>query len=250
MAKMPWFRVYSEILDDQKIKRICRVTGESKALIVGVWICLLALANDSGERGRLTISDKIPYSLDDLIDETGLDEDVLKIVIDHFIELDMLTVGNNVALTYEIKNWDGRQFKSDNSSQRVKDWRAKQDETLQKHSSNIIDTESEIESEIDTDKIEIPDARSDSADYQSVWESETGLLISGFTEFKKTCDRFIDVGVTPEIFRTAIKEQKKSEYAVKRPSGVAEWAIRLVKKVNDNDKKGNIEWAHEMESNQ
>jgi len=97
---------------------------------------------------------------------------------------------------------------------------------------------------------EIPDARSDSADYQSVWESETGLLISGFTEFKKTCDRFIDVGVTPEIFRTAIKEQKKSEYAVKRPSGVAEWAIRLVKKVNDNDKKGNIEWAHEMESNQ
>jgi len=58
------------------------------------------------------------------------------------------------------------------------------------------------------------------------------------------------VGVTPEIFRTAIKEQKKSEYAVKRPSGVAEWAIRLVKKVNDNDKKGNIEWAHEMESNQ
>lgn len=86
----------------------------------------------------------------------------------------------------------------------------------------------------DNDKLR--DARADFSGFQEAWESETGIMIAGFTEFNRMCSRFVAEGVTPEIYRTAIQEQQKSEYAVKRPEGVEEWAVRLAnpKKVKSN----------------
>ena len=43
----PWFRFYSETLRDRKLERIARVTGQPRALIIGVWVTILSLANDS-----------------------------------------------------------------------------------------------------------------------------------------------------------------------------------------------------------
>lgn len=75
---------------------------------------------------------------------------------------------------------------------------------------------------------DVKDARSDFSAYQKVWENETGMMVAGFTQFTKMCERFQEVGVTPEIYRTAIREQKKTKYAVKRPEGVEDWAVGLV----------------------
>jgi len=52
-------------------------------------------------------------------------------------------------------------------------------------------------------------ARADFAEYQKVWEQETGKMVAGFTEFSRMCQRFEEKGVTPEIYRTAIQEQQK-----------------------------------------
>jgi hypothetical protein len=65
--------------------------------------------------------------------------------------------------------------------------------------------------------------------FRDVWEKETGKLIAGFTEFYKMCDRFKEEGVTPDLYRTAIKEQQNSDYPVKNPTSVETWAIRLAK---------------------
>jgi len=129
---LPWFRIYSEMLNDRKIKRICKRTGQSKALIVGVWTCLLALANDSSERGKLLIASNTPYSLEELADEIELPVELLGQIFDEFIVHGMID-------GCEICNWEARQFKSDNVTERVKKFRMKR-------SSNVIDqnrTESE-----------------------------------------------------------------------------------------------------------
>ena len=87
---MPWFRVYSEILNDRKIKRICGKTGQSKALIIGVWVCMLALANDAPERGKLLMSRNMPYSMAELEEETGLPSEILGQILDEFMIHGML----------------------------------------------------------------------------------------------------------------------------------------------------------------
>ena len=143
MSNMPWFRSYSEILSDRKIVRICRITNQPKVIVVGLWITLLALANDSPERGKLLLTKELPYSIDDIVAESELPkEDVIKL-LDAFRGMDMIN-GKNVI---EITNWGKRQFKSDDSTKRVQEFRERQaetlqdtpDETLQKRSETVIE---------------------------------------------------------------------------------------------------------------
>jgi hypothetical protein len=152
MNKMPWFRVYSELLNDKKIKRISRIMQLPRAYIVGAWVTILCLANESPARGRLMLSDDIPMGEDDIFDELGMEPEMARRLIDNFINLAMLTDENGLTIT----NWNERQFKSDNSTARVQKHRAKQaektgnvssenSETLQKRSSNVIDTETDTE---------------------------------------------------------------------------------------------------------
>ena len=84
MSNMPWFRVYSEILHDNKIRRICRKTGHAKALVLGFWVCMLSLASESPSRGTLSISEDIPLTVEDLEDETGLPREIIAQLIDEF----------------------------------------------------------------------------------------------------------------------------------------------------------------------
>jgi DnaD/phage-associated family protein len=151
MTAMPWFRVYSDIMTDRKISRICKKTGQSRALVIGLWICLLSLANESPKRGQLFLADDIPYTIDDLEDETGLPTEIVSQLIEEFRSFGMIS-GSGVL---RIENWDKRQYKSDSSTQRVREHRAKksvtENETLQKRYSNLLDTETESDTDTESD---------------------------------------------------------------------------------------------------
>ena len=167
MANMPWFRFYSEALDDRKIARAVRLSGQPKACVLGVWLTLLCLANESPERGRLMISDDIWMDEDEILAETGLDPVAFGKIASAFQQLGMLNIGAG----YELPNWDKRQFPSDNSTERVRRHRAKkrkakQDETLPKRSSNVIEENREDKEE------EGPRAPTY---YRNIWKRATGV---------------------------------------------------------------------------
>lgn len=163
MGNMPWFRFYNEALNDRKISRICRVTGQPKALVIGVWVTFLTLASESPERGRLLISDDLPFTTEEIIEETGLDEATFKAITEGFTEYGML---DHDGTAWVICNWHSRQPPSDNSTERVRRYRQRQkeegetadngndetlppenDETLPKRDGNGIDKELETEKE-------------------------------------------------------------------------------------------------------
>ena len=149
-----WFRFYSETLRDRKLERIGRVTGQPNAVLVGVWVTLLALANDSPERGILLLTDDIPLVFDDLCLETGLDLEALQPIIERFIAMEMLSFEDGI---YFITNWGKRQFKSDSSAERVRRYRERQVEkgngtsndtvTLQEQRGNAPESESDTEAD-------------------------------------------------------------------------------------------------------
>ncbi len=150
-TSMPWFRVYSEILDDRKIKRICKRTGHNKAMVIGTWVCLLALASDSPKRGQLSMSEGMPYTIEEVADEIGVDTETAETLLNEFVIMGMIAMGETMA----ICNWEKRQYKSDNSTERVKKFRDKNDETLLKRYSNVLDTDTDTESDTEKELIEL-----------------------------------------------------------------------------------------------
>ena len=116
----PWFRFYSETLGDRKIDFICRTTGRPKALIIGVWATILALANDSPIRGALLLTEEIPLTCDDLVLHTGLSREEMEELLDEFQRLGMVEM---VDFVFHVSNWGKRQFSSDCSTDRVREWR-------------------------------------------------------------------------------------------------------------------------------
>ena len=148
----PWFRLYGDILSDRKLTRISKIIGQPRALLLGVWTVMLALANESPERGRLLLAPGQPLTLEDLKDETGIDE--IETVLGQFVVMDMIAKDSGV---WYIVHWKGRQFEGDGpSTSRVQKHRetAKQqaNEALEGNvpetfHSNAPETESETESE-------------------------------------------------------------------------------------------------------
>jgi hypothetical protein len=55
VSGMPWFRFYSEALSDRKLDWIVQDSGLPRLTVLGAWTALLAMANDSPERGRLLV---------------------------------------------------------------------------------------------------------------------------------------------------------------------------------------------------
>ena len=139
--RQPWFRMYTETRSDLKINRVCSISKQPKAVVMGLWSILLCVAGDSPDRGKLLISDDMPITLNEIIFDSGLDDDVGGAIIDAMIQVKMLTLEGE---TYVVTKWDSRQFKSDNSTDRSAEWRKNQQEKQQSGSPSSNGTDGEV----------------------------------------------------------------------------------------------------------
>ena len=161
---MPWFRLYSEILNDPKLHRASKMTKQPYATILGAWTVLLALASHSPKRGYLCFSDDLWWHYDEIKEKTGLDQETFDSIMGAFADLKLIATATGDD--WAICNWDKRQFRSDNSTERVQRFRERKaeapeqlqeqptevSETLPQCSGNALDTDPETKSESDTDK--------------------------------------------------------------------------------------------------
>lgn len=96
MATYEWFRVYNEILGDQKMRGL---TGDQ----FRAWVFLLALANQSAERGTVIVDD--PEGLADVL---RLQLDELEPTLARFERLRMIERDSDGSIT--ISNFLTRQY--------------------------------------------------------------------------------------------------------------------------------------------
>lgn len=158
MSRYPWFRVYSnDLLSDRKLSRVSRVTKQPPVVIRGVWLTLMAMANDSPERGKLLIAEDLPVTDGEIADDLGLDDDVLEAILVEFERLNMIERGECLALVHFLD----RNPNSDSSTERVKRHRARKRRedgnvtgTLQEQPGNVIESESESEEELEEESEE------------------------------------------------------------------------------------------------
>ncbi len=167
MPQYPWFRLYSnDLLSDRKLNRVSAVLDIPKAAVRGVWLTLMAMANDSPERGTCLIAMDIPVSEREICDDCGLDWETFDAILAEFEVLGMIERGECLVLPNFLK----RNPPSDSSAERVRRYRARQKqqdvtvtETLQSQASNTTesDPESDPESEKEQESTATPSAETD-----------------------------------------------------------------------------------------
>lgn len=123
----PWFRLYNEAIDDEKLRLLA---FEDRWHFIALLCCKnLGLLEDNSDLGRRKVAVKL-----------GLDLRELGEVARRLSEVGLID-----RETMQPLHWDKRQFKSDNSTERVKNWRKNKeietcngDETLQQRCSNAV----------------------------------------------------------------------------------------------------------------
>lgn len=138
MASELWFRCYTEIKRDRKLRRL-------PISYRWIWVVVLAMAKESPVQGKLLISENIPATIEDIADEAAADIEETEQAIQKFIEQDMMHEENGVLV---LTNWDKRQFVSDSSTERVRKHRERKRETFQERyiNSDVTPPEAEAES--------------------------------------------------------------------------------------------------------
>ncbi len=131
MSKNPWLRLYTETVDDEKLRLLA---FEDRWHFIAILCCKGAGLLDAGDSPGL-LRRKIAVKL-------GLSPRELEEVARRLEEVGLIDAG-----TFQPLAWDDRQFKSDTSTERVKRYRERM-----KRGCNVSETAQETDTETDTEE--------------------------------------------------------------------------------------------------
>lgn len=96
-----WIKIYIDWYDSRKIKYLRNLPkGNEYALL---WVMVLSLAGKSNNGGKLSITDSLPYTLEDLSNELCFKPQIVKQGFNEFLKLGMVIQEDGF---YTITNWE------------------------------------------------------------------------------------------------------------------------------------------------
>ena len=108
MAEVQWIKIYIDMFDKRKIKKLRRLPAGNDLLLI--WIMLLATAGKCNAGGMIFITESVPFTEEDLADELDFNVDTIKLALDAFKKLDMISLTDdgfiNVIGWEEYQNID------------------------------------------------------------------------------------------------------------------------------------------------
>lgn len=171
-----WFRVYDDLIDDPKVQRL--PDRLFKALI-NLW-CLT-----SKNGGHLPAIEEIAFKL-------RLSEAKATSLVGELKAAGLIDEVDGQSCPH---NWNGRQYKSDGSTPRVKRHRERQRNVSCNVSSGVSETPPDTETESDTEKI--PERTADAVSSKYVFE--TGIIRLNQRDFEKWKDAFSALDLKAEL---------------------------------------------------
>jgi len=135
MVQVQWLKVYTDIFDNEKMKKLLR--NRDGDTYFRVWIQLLTLAAKSNQHGAILLGENIPMSKDDLAKVMHKTLNKLEKIIQDLYELDMIIIEKE---TICIKNWDMYQSADELEKLRESNRRRQQKYRDKQKDSNVIVT--------------------------------------------------------------------------------------------------------------
>lgn len=88
MAEVQWIKIYIDMFDKRKIKKLRRLPEGNNLLLI--WIMLLSIAGKCNAGGMIFITESIPYKEEDLADELDFEINTIRLAVNAFRELNMI----------------------------------------------------------------------------------------------------------------------------------------------------------------
>jgi predicted phage replisome organizer len=100
MADVKWIKIYTDMLNNKKIKRIRKMPEGNNIILI--WVFLLTTAGESNKNGGLFLTDTIPFNEEDLSIEFDFDVSVIKFALITLEKFQMVEIFDSIIY---IKNW-------------------------------------------------------------------------------------------------------------------------------------------------
>ncbi len=140
MVQVQWLKVYTDIFDNEKMKKLLR--NRNGDTYFRVWIQLLTLAAKSNQHGAILLGENIPMSKEDLAKVMHKTLNKLEKIIQDLHKLDMIIIEKD---TIYIKNWDMYQSADELEKLRESNRRRQQKYRDKQKDSNVIVTSNNTE---------------------------------------------------------------------------------------------------------
>ncbi len=140
MVQVQWLKVYTDIFDNEKMKKLLR--NRNGDTYFRVWIQLLTLAAKSNQHGAILLGENIPMSKEDLAKVMHKTLNKLEKIIQDLHKLDMIIIEKD---TIYIKNWDMYQSADELEKLRESNRRRQQKYRDKQKDGNVIVTSNNTE---------------------------------------------------------------------------------------------------------
>ena len=102
MAEVQWIKLYIDMFDKRKINKIRRLPNGDSILLF--WVMLLATAGKCNAGGMIFITERVPFTKEDLADEFDFEISTIELALKAFVELDMIDLSEEGFIS--ISNWE------------------------------------------------------------------------------------------------------------------------------------------------
>lgn len=102
MAEVYWIKFYIDMFDRRKINKIRRMPDGDRILLF--WVMLLATAGKCNAGGMIYITERVPFTKEDLADEFDFEIPMIELALKAFEELDMIDVFDDGFIS--VCNWE------------------------------------------------------------------------------------------------------------------------------------------------
>jgi predicted phage replisome organizer len=102
MAEVQWIKIYIDMFDKRKIKKLRRLPEGNNLLLI--WVMLLSMAGKCNAGGMIFITENIPYTEEDLADELDFEISTIKLALASFKELRMAEITDDGFIN--ILGWE------------------------------------------------------------------------------------------------------------------------------------------------
>ena len=102
MGEVQWIKFYIDMFDKRKINKIRRLPAGNDILLF--WVMLLATAGKCNAGGMIFITERVPFTKEDLADEFDFEISTIELALKAFVELDMIELSEEGFIS--VRNWE------------------------------------------------------------------------------------------------------------------------------------------------
>jgi predicted phage replisome organizer len=102
MGEVQWIKLYLDMFDRRKINKIRRLPAGNDILLF--WVMLLVTAGKCNAGGMIYITERVPFTKEDLADEFDFEISTIELALNAFVEYDMIELSDD-GFIY-VSNWE------------------------------------------------------------------------------------------------------------------------------------------------